>query len=96
MFFLWNNAMTGTRRLTLPSLRVSVLQRLGVCRRWATVAALPLWAAFWLCAAQAQVPARTVSRTICRRHRFRMERRSARAIAGNEHVTTDSGTGASC
>ena len=53
----WNNAVTGTRRLTLPSLRVSVLQGLGVCCRWATVAALPLWAAFWLCAAQAQVPA---------------------------------------
>ena len=57
MLLLWNNAVTGTRRLTLPSLRVSVLQGLGVCRRWATVAALPLWAAFWSCAAQAQVPA---------------------------------------
>jgi len=57
VFFLWNNATTGTRRLTLPSLWVSVLQGLGVCRRWATVAALPLWAALCLCAAQAQVPA---------------------------------------
>ena len=57
MFFLWNNAVAGTRRLTLPSLRVSVLQGLGVGRRRATVAALPLWVAFWLCAAQAQVPA---------------------------------------
>jgi len=57
VLFLRNNAVTGTRRLALPSLRVSVLQGLGVCRRWATVAALPLWAAFWLCAAQAQVPA---------------------------------------
>ena len=57
MSFFRNNAVTGTRRLALPSLRVSVLQGLGVCRRWATVAALPLWAAFWLCAAQAQVPA---------------------------------------
>ena len=56
MFFLWNNAVTGTRRLTLLSLRVSVLQGLGVCRRLATVAALPLWAAVWLCAAQAQIP----------------------------------------
>ena len=57
MFFLWNNAVTGTRRLALPSLRVPVLRGLGVCRRWATVAALPVWVAFWLCAAQAQVPA---------------------------------------
>ena len=58
MFFLWNNAMTGTRRLTLPSLRVSVLQGLGLCRRRATIAALPLWVTLWLCAAaQAQVPA---------------------------------------
>ncbi len=56
MFLLWNNAAAGTRRLTLPGLRVSVLQGLGVCRRWATVAALPLWAAFWLCVAQAQIP----------------------------------------
>ena len=57
MLFLRSNAVTGTRRLTLLSLRVPVLQGLAVCRRWATVAALPLWAAFWLCAAQAQVPA---------------------------------------
>ncbi len=57
MFFLWNNAMIGTRRLILPSLRVSVLQGLGVCRRRPTVAALPLWVVFSLCAAQAQVPA---------------------------------------
>ena len=57
MLFLRNNAVTGTRRLTLTSLRVSVFQGLGVCRRWATVAALPLWAAFASCAAQAQVPA---------------------------------------
>ena len=56
MFLLWNNAMMGTRRLTLPSLRVSVLQGLGFCRRRATVAALPLWVVFWLCAGQAQVP----------------------------------------
>ena len=50
--------MTGTRRLTLPSLRVSVLQGLGLCRRRATIAALPLWVTLWLCAAaQAQVPA---------------------------------------
>jgi hypothetical protein len=57
VFFLWNNAMTGTRRLTLPSLRVPVLQGLSVSRRRAIVAAFPLWAAFWLCSAQAQVPA---------------------------------------
>jgi len=57
VLFLWNNTMTGTRRLTLPSLRDSVLRGLTVCRRRATVAALPLWVAFWLCAAQAQVPA---------------------------------------
>ena len=58
MFFLWNNAMTGTRRLALPSLQVSVLQGLGLCRRRATIAALPLWVTLWLCAAaQAQVPA---------------------------------------
>jgi len=57
VFFLWNNAVTGTRRLALPSLRVPVLRGLGVCRRSATVAALPVWVAFWLCAAQAQVPA---------------------------------------
>ena len=57
MLFLMNNAVAGTRRLTLPSLRVRVLQGLGVCRRWATVAALPVSAAFWLCTAQAQVPA---------------------------------------
>jgi hypothetical protein len=49
--------MTGTRRLTLPSLRVPVLQGLSVSRRRAIVAAFPLWAAFWLCSAQAQVPA---------------------------------------
>jgi len=57
VFFLWNNAVRGTRRLALPSLRVPVLRGLGVCRRWATVAALPVWVAFWVCAAQAQVPA---------------------------------------
>jgi FecR protein len=57
VLFLRSNAVTGTRRLTLLSLLVPVLQGSGVCRRWATVAALPLWAAFWLCAAQAQVPA---------------------------------------
>ena len=48
--------MTGTRRLTLPGLRVPVLRGMGVCRYWATVAALPLWAAFASCAARAQVP----------------------------------------
>jgi hypothetical protein len=57
VLFLWNNTVTGTRRLTLPSLRVSRLQRLGVSRPWAALAALPLWAALCLGAAQAQVPA---------------------------------------
>jgi FecR protein len=57
VLFLWNNAVTGARRLTLPSLRVPRLQRLGVSRPWAALAALPLWAALCLCAAQAQVPA---------------------------------------
>ncbi len=57
MLFPWNNAVTGTRSLTLPSLQVPDLQGLGVPRIWAKVAALPLWAVFCLCAAQAQVPA---------------------------------------
>jgi hypothetical protein len=57
VLFFWNNAVTGTRRLTLPSLRVSRLQRLGVSGPWAALAALPLWAALCLSAAQAQVPA---------------------------------------
>ena len=56
MLFLRNNAVTGTRRFTLPSLRVPLLQSLSVSRRRAIVAALPLWAAFCLCA-QAQVSA---------------------------------------
>jgi hypothetical protein len=57
VLFLWNNTVTGTRRLTLPSLRVSRLQRLGVSPPWAVVAALPLWAVLCLSAAQAQGPA---------------------------------------
>jgi hypothetical protein len=57
VLFPRNNAVTGTRRLTLPSLRVPLLQGLSVSRCGATVAALSLWAAFCLCAAQAQVPA---------------------------------------
>gem|GEM_PF-2898556 len=57
MLLLWNNAVTGTRRLTLPSLRVPLFRRLQVRRPWAALAALPLWAALCLCAAQAQVPA---------------------------------------
>ena len=55
MLLLWNNAVTGTRRLNLPSLRVPLLQGLSVSRRRATVAALSLWAALCWCAAQAQV-----------------------------------------
>ena len=57
MLFLWNNAVIGTRRLTLPSLRVPCFQRLGARRRWNAVGALSLWVAFASCAAQAQVPA---------------------------------------
>jgi len=55
VLLLWNNAVTGTRRLNLPSLRVPLLQGLSVSRRRATVAALSLWAALCWCAAQAQV-----------------------------------------
>jgi FecR protein len=55
--FAWNNAVTGTRRLTLPSLRVPRSQTLGVSSPWAVLAALPLWVALFLCAAQAQLPA---------------------------------------
>jgi len=57
VFLLWNNAAAGTRRLTLPGLRVRCFQRLGASRRWNVVVALSLWAAFASCAAQAQVPA---------------------------------------
>jgi hypothetical protein len=57
VLFPWNDPVTGTRRLTLSSLRVPLLQGLSVSRRGAAVAALSLWAAFCLCAAQAQVPA---------------------------------------
>ena len=57
MLFLRNNAVIGTRRLTLPSLRVPSFQRLGTSRRWNPVGVLFLWAAFASCAAQAQVPA---------------------------------------
>ncbi len=56
MLFFKNNAVTETRRLGLPSLRVPVSRGLDVRSKWATVAALPLWAALCLCAAQAQVP----------------------------------------
>jgi len=57
VLFPWNNAVTGARRLTHPSLRVSLLQSLSVSRHRATVGALSLWAMSCLCTAQAQVPA---------------------------------------
>jgi len=57
VLFPWNNAVTGTRRLTLPSLRGSRLQCLGVSRRWSAAVVLSLWAALSSCAAKAQVPA---------------------------------------
>jgi FecR protein len=56
VLFLQDNAVTGTRRLTPLSLRVPLFERLGGSRFWAALAALPLWAALCLCAAQAQVP----------------------------------------
>ena len=57
MFALWNNAVAGTRRLTLPGLRVPCFQRLGASRRGNVVVALSFWVACASCAAQAQVPA---------------------------------------
>ena len=57
MLFIWNNAVSGTRGLTLPSLRVPCFQRLGSSRRWNALVALSLWAAFASSAARAQVPA---------------------------------------
>ena len=52
-----NNTVTGTRGLILLSLRDPRLQRRGIFRSWAALAALPLWAALCLSAAQAQVSA---------------------------------------
>ena len=57
MPFPWNNAVTGTRGLTPQTPRVPPFRRLRYSRPWAACAALPLWAALFLCAAQAQVPA---------------------------------------
>ena len=57
MLFLSNNTVTGTRRLTLPSLRVPRLQRWGASRFGAALAVLALWAALCLSAAQGQVSA---------------------------------------
>jgi hypothetical protein len=57
VLFLSNNTVTGTRRLTLPSLRVPRLQRWGASRSWTALAVLPLWAALCLSAAQGQVSA---------------------------------------
>lgn len=56
VLFLKNNTVTATRRPTTLGLRFPRLQRSGVSRHWA-VAALPLWAALSLCAAQTQGPA---------------------------------------
>jgi hypothetical protein len=61
VLFLSNNTVTGTRRITLPSLRVPCLQRKAGPRSWAALAVLPLWAALCLSAAQGQVPAAGVS-----------------------------------
>ena len=53
--------MTGTRRLTLPSLRVLCLPGLRRSCHWAALVALPLCAALCLCTAQAQGPATGLS-----------------------------------
>ncbi len=54
MLFTLNNAAAGTRRLTLPSLRVPRLQSAGEARFWLALLALPLSGALFLCAAQTQ------------------------------------------
>ncbi len=56
MLFLWNNAVTGTRGLTLPSPRVPFWQRWVALRSWTSLAVLPVWAALCLSAAQGQLP----------------------------------------
>lgn len=56
MLFLLNNTVMGTRRLTLPSLRVLCWQRWVVARSRTALAMLPVWAALCLSAAQGQVP----------------------------------------
>ena len=55
MLFQSNNTVTGTHRLTLPSLWAPCLQRWVVSRSWTTLAVLPVWAALCLSAAQGQV-----------------------------------------
>ncbi|MBZ5664687.1 MAG: FecR family protein [Acidobacteriia bacterium] len=55
MLFALSNAVTGARRLTLPSLRVPYLQSVGVSRFWLALVAPSLWAVC-LCAAQTQGP----------------------------------------
>src|SRR5208337_4530032 len=57
VLFWSNNTVTVARRLTLPSLRAACLQRRGISRSWAALAALPIWAVLCLSAAQAQVSA---------------------------------------
>jgi len=55
VLFPWNSTVTGIRRLTLPSLRVSRLQSVGASRFfWLALLTLPLWVALYLSAAQAQ------------------------------------------
>jgi len=54
VLFPWNSTVTGIRRLTLPSLRVSRLQSVGASSFWLALLALPLWVALCLSAAQAQ------------------------------------------
>lgn len=57
MLFLKSNPVTGTRGLTPQPQRVPPFRRLRYSHPWAACAALPLWAALYLCAAQAQAPA---------------------------------------
>ena len=57
MLFALSNAVTETRRLALPSLRVpSVVPSVGVSRSWLALLALLLWGTVSLCAAQTQGP----------------------------------------
>ncbi len=55
MLFVSNNTVTGTRKLILPSLRVSCWQRWAGARSWTALAMLPAWVALCLSAAQGQV-----------------------------------------
>lgn len=57
MLFVSNNTVTGSRRLTLPSLRDLCWQRWVVARSWTALAMLPAWVALSLSAAQGQISA---------------------------------------